>query len=110
MLSTLVNCLLPGMCLPRNKISVEQEPALPVGTQSWYSRDEALAGFVARRCLCNEEGVGFAGGKMGRSIFVLGYQRCCRGQAKGVLEIRKRTYAKGFSTARQGCLQVTGSY
>jgi hypothetical protein len=29
---------------------------------------------------------------------------------KGVLEIRKRTYAKGFSTARQGCLQVTGSY
>jgi hypothetical protein len=47
---------------------------------------------------------------MGRSIFVLGYQHCCRGQTKRSMETSKRTYAKGFSTARQGCLQVTGSY
>lgn len=31
-------------------------------------------------------------------------------RSKVASEMRNRTYAKGFNTARHGCLQVTGSY
>jgi hypothetical protein len=106
------------MCLPRNKISAEQEPALLVGTQSWYSRDEALPGFVAQRCLCNEEGAGFAGDKMGRSIFVLGYQHCCRGQAergigdkeenvrKRIQHCSARLFASDWFVLQEWCIRL----
>lgn len=95
------------MCPPHTQ-RLGRELAWPTGIRLLYLKGVALAELPSRRCLCSAQGEGFSAGRKGRSISLLGYQHCY--PVSTASSLSAGSYAKGFSTALHGCLQVTGSY